>query len=100
MRNRSRGFLAVLVDDVFGATRPMQRYEHVLDVTEVVLRESIDVVGRVFRHGKVLIELRTVNPFFGYAVFTKGTVDERHQVALAQQGDSLQPARPRAPPRI
>ncbi len=58
------------------------------------MREPIDVVGRVFGCDKVLIELRTTNPFFGYAVFTKGTVDERHQVAQTEQGDCLQPARP------
>jgi hypothetical protein len=66
----------------------------VLDVTEVILRESIDVVGRVFGYGNVLVELVTILPFLGYAVFAKGAADQRHQVAQAQQGDRLQPARP------
>jgi hypothetical protein len=87
-----RGFLAVLVEDVFGAARPIQRYQHVLDVTELILRESIDVVGRAFGCRNVVIELATIGPFLGYAAFAKGIVGERHQVAQAEQGDGRYPA--------
>jgi len=33
------GPLSLLVEDVFGAARPIQRHKHVLDVTEIVSRE-------------------------------------------------------------
>jgi len=60
-----RGFLAVFVEDAFGAARPIRRYQHVLDVTEVVLREPVDVIGRAFGFGQIVIELRTTDPFLG-----------------------------------
>ena len=56
------------------------------------MREPIDVVGRAFSFGTVLIELRTINPLLGHAFFTKGTVVKRHQVAQSEQADRLQPA--------
>ena len=88
---RPRSFL---VEGVFGAAHPIQRFQHVLDVTEVDLREAVNVVGRAFGFCKVLIELRTIDPFYGYAIFTKGVVDKRHQLAQSDLGDRLQPARP------
>jgi hypothetical protein len=57
-----------------------------------VLRESIDVVGRVFGNRDVVIEQATVRPFLGYARSAKGIVGQRHQVAQAEQGDGLWPA--------
>jgi hypothetical protein len=76
-----RGFVAIF-EDVFGVARPIQRHEHILDVTEIVLREPVDVVGRAFGFGNLVVELGTINPFLGYALFAKGIVDERHQVAI------------------
>jgi hypothetical protein len=88
---RPRSFL---VEGVFGAAHPIQRFQHVLDVTEVDLREAVNVFKRALGFCKVLIELRTIDPFYGYAIFTKGVVDKRHQLAQSDLGDRLQPARP------
>ena len=56
--------------------------------------EPVDVVGSAFGFGKVLVELTTISPFFGYAAFAKGAVGKRHQVAQSEQRDRLHPARP------
>ena len=74
--------------------RPLQRYQHVFDVTEVHFSEPVDVVGSAFGLGNVLVELTTISPFFGYAAFAKGAVGKRHQVAQSEQRDRLHPARP------
>jgi hypothetical protein len=71
---------SAIFEDVFGAARPIQRHEYILDVTEIVLREPVDVVGRAFGFSNLVVELG--NPFLGYALFAKGIVDERHQVAI------------------
>ena len=67
---RPRSFL---VEGVFGAAHPIQQFQHVLDVTEVDLREAVNVFRRAFGFCKVLIELRTIDPFYGYAIFTKAS---------------------------
>ncbi|OCK56644.1 hypothetical protein LMTR3_13405 [Bradyrhizobium sp. LMTR 3] len=78
---------------VFGPARPIHRYQHVLDVSQIDLREPADVVGRTFGVGKILIELRAIDPL-GDTVFAEGLVNQRHQITQAEQGDRPQPADP------
>ena len=73
VRVRGIGPQSFLVEGVFGAAHPIQQFQHVLDVTEVDLCEAVDVVWRAFGFCKFLIELRTINPFYGYAIFTKAS---------------------------
>ena len=65
----------IFFEDVAGSARSVQRCEDVIDVAEIGLRKSADVIGRSFGFGKIAIELRPANPLFGNAM--PGIVDER-----------------------
>ncbi|WP_291843680.1 hypothetical protein [Bradyrhizobium sp.] len=58
------------------------------------MREPRDVVWRAFGFGKVVVEMGTVGPILGDPTFAPGVVDQRHQIAQAEQGDGIQPADP------
>src|SRR5258708_37916805 len=85
-------FIFLFVFVFRGPARPIQRFQHILDIAEVGIPESIDIVGRPAGCGEVFVEVAAIENLYGYAASVPGAIDQRHLIAQTEQGDCVEPA--------